>query len=115
MQIHDSIKSLTDVVDLEAVCVYGGVPKDTQRKALKKASIVIATPGRLKDLIEEGSADITSVDFLILDEADRMLERVSKRISKLLFSLQDPNHPSAKLSCSLLPGHPKFVSLLLLI
>lgn len=43
MQIHESIKSLTDVVNLEAVCVYGGVPKDAQRKALKSSSIVIAT------------------------------------------------------------------------
>jgi ATP-dependent RNA helicase DBP3 len=60
---------------LEAVCVYGGVQKEEQRKALKTASIVVATPGRLNDLINEGAADLGSVGYLVLDEADRMLDK----------------------------------------
>ncbi|ANB11056.1 RNA-dependent ATPase DBP3 [Sugiyamaella lignohabitans] len=75
MQIYDSLVTLTNVTDISAVCVYGGVPKEEQRQGLKKASIVIATPGRLKDLIEEGSADLSKVEYLVLDEADRMLEK----------------------------------------
>ncbi|VVT44004.1 uncharacterized protein SAPINGB_P000254 [Magnusiomyces paraingens] len=75
MQIYDSVTELTSAVGLKATCVYGGVPKDPQRKAVAHSNIVVATPGRLKDLLEEGSADITNVDFLILDEADRMLEK----------------------------------------
>ncbi len=59
----------------EAVCLYGGVPKDTQRIALKSANIVVATPGRLKDLATEGAADLSGVGYLVLDEADRMLDK----------------------------------------
>ena len=75
MQIYDNLTQLTDAVNMSAVCIYGGVPKEQQRQDLKKSSIVVATPGRLNDLIQEGSADLTNVDFLVLDEADRMLEK----------------------------------------
>ena len=74
VQIYDQMALLAKSAGLEAVCVYGGVPKDSQRQALKTAQIVIATPGRLNDLIEEGAADLTNVDYLVLDEADRMLD-----------------------------------------
>jgi ATP-dependent RNA helicase DBP3 len=60
---------------LSLVCVYGGVPKPPQVEALKKAHIVVATPGRLQDLISDGSADISKAEFVVLDEADRMLDK----------------------------------------
>ena len=75
MQIYENIIILTSEVNLEAVCVYGGVPKEEQRRQLKKASIVVATPGRLNDLLDEGAADLSNVEYLVLDEADRMLEK----------------------------------------
>ena len=75
LQIHEQILQLAKPAGLEAVCIYGGVPKDEQRKALRTASIVVATPGRLNDFIEEGAADLGSVGYLVLDEADRMLDR----------------------------------------
>ncbi len=75
LQIHEQISALAKSAGLEAVCVYGGVPKDVQRKALSTASIVIATPGRLNDFINEGVADLGSVGYLVLDEADRMLDK----------------------------------------
>jgi ATP-dependent RNA helicase DBP3 len=74
-QIHDNLKSLTDKTQLNIVCLYGGVPKDQQRKDLLKANVVIATPGRLIDLMNEGSVDLSQVSYLVLDEADRMLEK----------------------------------------
>lgn len=57
-------------------CVYGGVPKYEQRKALKNVGVdmLVATPGRLQDLVEEASLDLSSVQYLVLDEADRMLD-----------------------------------------
>ena len=73
-QIYDNLITLTDKVKLEACCVYGGVPKDEQRMKLKKCHVVVATPGRLLDLIQEGSVDLSKVKYLVLDEADRMLE-----------------------------------------
>lgn len=75
MQSYDQIMTLAKVSGLQAVCVYGGVPKDEQRRALKKADIVVATPGRLNDLINEGSADISKASYVVLDEADRMLDK----------------------------------------
>ncbi|KAL8936662.1 MAG: hypothetical protein Q9216_004815 [Gyalolechia sp. 2 TL-2023] len=75
VQIHTQIEQLAIPAALKSVCVYGGVPKDPQRLALSTAHIVVATPGRLNDLIEEGSADLSQVEYLVLDEADRMLEK----------------------------------------
>ena len=75
MQIHEHLDKLTKDGGLTTVCVYGGVGKEEQRKLLKSATIVVATPGRLKDLMEEGVADISKVDYLVLDEADRMLDK----------------------------------------
>ena len=74
-QIHEQIEQLAKPAPLSTVCVYGGVPKDAQRTALKIAHIVVATPGRLNDLINEGAADLSNVNYLVLDEADRMLDK----------------------------------------
>lgn len=75
VQIHEQMVQLATPAGLEAVCVYGGVPKDAQRLALKTAHIIVATPGRLNDLISEGYADLSGVGYLVLDEADRMLDK----------------------------------------
>ena len=75
MQSHEQIMILAKASGLQAVCVYGGVPKDEQRRALKTADIVVATPGRLNDLINEGCADLSRARYVVLDEADRMLDK----------------------------------------
>lgn len=75
LQIHSQMEALASPISISTVCVYGGVPKDPQRLALKTAHIVVATPGRLNDLINEGSADLSNVDYVVLDEADRMLDK----------------------------------------
>jgi ATP-dependent RNA helicase DeaD len=66
--------------------VYGGEKMDKQIKALTRTThIVVATPGRLLDLVERGSVDITNVKILILDEADEMLSMGFKEdLSKIL-------------------------------
>lgn len=74
-QIHNQIENLASPAHLSTVCVYGGVPKDPQRLALKTAHVIVATPGRLNDLIEEGSAALGNVNYVVLDEADRMLDK----------------------------------------
>ncbi|CAI4740101.1 ATM_1a_G0046460.mRNA.1.CDS.1 [Saccharomyces cerevisiae] len=56
-------------------CVYGGVPKSQQIRDLSRGSeIVIATPGRLIDMLEIGKTNLKRVTYLVLDEADRMLD-----------------------------------------
>jgi len=74
-QIYDNLTNLTSKVGLKCVCLYGGVPKDQQRRDVTKAQVVIATPGRLIDLMNEGAVDLSNVNYLVLDEADRMLEK----------------------------------------
>ena len=57
------------------VSIYGGVPYFKQKKTLSKPyDILVATPGRLIDTMEQGKIDLSSVEMLILDEADRMLD-----------------------------------------
>ena len=75
LQIHEQLLRLATPAGLEAVCVYGGVQKEEQRRALKSASIVVATPGRLNDFINEGEVDLGGIGYLVLDEADRMLDK----------------------------------------
>ncbi|TID14154.1 hypothetical protein CANINC_004800 [Pichia inconspicua] len=83
-QIYDNMKELTDAVGLNCVCVYGGVPKDQQRQDIAKSQIVIATPGRLVDFINDRSINLKNVDYLVLDEADRMLEKGFEEDIKLI-------------------------------
>ncbi|KAK6214185.1 Plasma membrane low glucose sensor [Pestalotiopsis sp. IQ-011] len=75
MQTNDELTRLTDLVGLKTVCVYGGASKDDQRRLLQKADIIVATPGRLKDFLEEGSIRLDNAKFAVLDEADRMLDK----------------------------------------
>jgi len=74
LQIHEQLSKLATPAGLKATCVYGGVNKDQQRETISGASIIVATPGRLNDFIEEGSIDLSDVRYLVLDEADRMLD-----------------------------------------
>ena len=56
-------------------CSYGGVPKSRQLRDLRAGiEIVIATPGRLIDHLEQGNTNLKRVTYLVLDEADRMLD-----------------------------------------
>ncbi|KAK9480091.1 P-loop containing nucleoside triphosphate hydrolase protein [Lipomyces japonicus] len=75
IQIHDNLQDLGSAVGIKSVCVYGGVSKDDQKRELKNASIVVATPGRLIDLVNDGAIKLQQVSYLVLDEADRMLEK----------------------------------------
>ncbi|EHY58249.1 RNA-dependent ATPase [Exophiala dermatitidis] len=60
---------------LKPVCIYGGTNKDEQRRSLQGANIVVATPGRLKDFMSDGTIDVSKTRYLVLDEADRMLDK----------------------------------------
>ncbi|KLJ11053.1 ATP-dependent RNA helicase DBP3 [Blastomyces silverae] len=74
MQIYDQLVKFTPK-GVGLACIYGGASKDDQRRALKKASVIVATPGRLKDLHSDQSLDLQKVKYLVLDEADRMLDK----------------------------------------
>jgi len=60
---------------LRTVAVYGGVPKGQQIRDLSRgAEIIVATPGRLIDMLESGKTNLRRVTYLVMDEADRMLD-----------------------------------------
>jgi ATP-dependent RNA helicase DeaD len=74
-QIGEEIFALTKYYRVNAVCVYGGASQVVQKKYLsKRPSIIVATPGRLLDFINQKVVDISKVSYLILDEVDRMLD-----------------------------------------
>ena len=74
-QIHQTFISLGKGMDALAVCIYGGVDQKKQIRQLKSgASILIATPGRMFDLLSQGLINITCIKILVLDEADHMLD-----------------------------------------
>jgi ATP-dependent RNA helicase RhlE len=74
-QIDDSITTYGSFLTLESTVVYGGVNIKPQIKRLKKGvDILTATPGRLLDLQGRGELDLSHIEILVLDEADRMLD-----------------------------------------
>ena len=74
-QIQENVARYSSDIPLRCVSIYGGVGEKPQIEALKRGTeIVIATPGRLKDLIDQGHVDFRGLEFFVLDEADRMLD-----------------------------------------
>jgi ATP-dependent RNA helicase RhlE len=73
-QIVDELEGLARARGLHLAAVYGGVGFGPQIAAAKKADIIVATPGRLEDLIARGAVQLDLVEVLVLDEADRMLD-----------------------------------------
>ncbi|MHB8891826.1 MAG: DEAD/DEAH box helicase [Candidatus Limnocylindrales bacterium] len=75
MQIDESMTTLGKGTNLRSTVVYGGVPQGPQVKALwGGVEILVATPGRLFDLIGQKAVNLAQVEILVLDEADRMLD-----------------------------------------
>ncbi|MFO0416457.1 MAG: DEAD/DEAH box helicase [Pseudomonadota bacterium] len=74
-QINDVIKTFAGRTGVRSVTVYGGVSHRNQISQLRaNAQIVVACPGRLMDHIRGGTVDLSGVEYLVLDEADRMLD-----------------------------------------
>jgi superfamily II DNA/RNA helicase len=73
-QIVDELDSIAGARRLRVAAVYGGVGFGPQIKRASSADIVVATPGRLEDLIARGAISLKRVRILVLDEADRMLD-----------------------------------------
>ena len=75
MQVHESVVTYGKHLPLRSVCVYGGVDIKPQTAELREGrEIVVATPGRLLDHVQQKSVHFSQVEFVILDEADRMLD-----------------------------------------
>ena len=75
VQIEENVRAYAKHLPLQIATVFGGVSERPQMQALRSGvDLVIATPGRLLDLMGRNCADFSKLDFLVLDEADRMLD-----------------------------------------
>ena len=75
VQIEDEIHGLSYHTTITSAAVYGGVEMGGQERALKAGvDIIVATPGRLIDHMRQQNADLSAVELLVLDEADRMMD-----------------------------------------
>ncbi|MBT61342.1 MAG: DEAD/DEAH box helicase [Euryarchaeota archaeon] len=88
-QIDERFAAYSEHMDLRHRVIFGGVNQNPQVRALQKGlDILVATPGRLLDLIGQGHIDLGKVEFFVLDEADRMLDmgfiRDIQKVLKLL-------------------------------
>lgn len=103
IQIQESFEMYGKYMDLRSTVVFGGVAQRYQVKALRNGiDTLIATPGRLEDLMSQGYIDLSHIEVFVLDEADRMLDmgfindvkRIIKKLPKkkqtLLFSATMP-------------------------
>jgi len=73
-QIVDELAGVMKASDLRITAVYGGVGIHSQAKQAGRSHVLVATPGRLLDLIERRAVSLDAIEFLVLDEADRMLD-----------------------------------------
>jgi ATP-dependent RNA helicase RhlE len=74
-QIEESVRNYGKYLPLRATVVFGGVDMDPQTKALREGvEILVATPGRLLDHMQQKNVNLSRVEILVLDEADRMLD-----------------------------------------
>ena len=75
VQIEDEIHGLAYHTSVTSAAVYGGVEMGMQERALKAGvDIIVATPGRLMDHMRQQNADLSGIELLVLDEADRMMD-----------------------------------------
>lgn len=120
LQIDESFKTYGKYTGLSCTVVFGGVKQNPQVAALQKGvDILVATPGRLLDLMQQGFITLKDIEFFVLDEADRMLDMgfihdikkilavLPSKIQSLFFSATMPPE-IAKLAASIL-HHPSTV------
>ena len=120
VQIEDEIHGLAYHTNITSAAVYGGVEMGIQERALRAGvDIIVATPGRLMDHMRQQNADLSSVELLVLDEADRMMDMgfwpdvrriitaMPGRRQTLLFSATMPDEV-VRLALEIVSG-PKYV------
>ncbi len=117
IQIADNFTEYSKYTNLTNTVIFGGVKQGAQTNALRKGiDILVATPGRLLDLMNQGIISLRDIEYFVLDEADQMLDmgfihdikkllvKLPKRRQSLFFSATMP--PSIeKLSASILSNH----------
>jgi len=95
MQTQNNLENIGKSMGMGVVCIYGGAPKHEQKRLLSQGPrIVVGTPGRILDLCNEGALDLSSVSWLVLDEADRMLDKGFENDIRSIISQCKPSNGS---------------------
>ncbi|HEX2295644.1 MAG TPA: DEAD/DEAH box helicase, partial [Actinomycetota bacterium] len=74
LQVAEEVEAIAGSRGLRVTAVYGGAGIQAQARAASRADVLVATPGRLQDLLDRRSVSLRSIGILVLDEADRMLD-----------------------------------------
>lgn len=100
-QIEENIRSYSKYLDVTTTVVFGGVGMKPQVDRIRKGvDILVATPGRLLDLAQQGLMDLSQVEMLVLDEADRMLDMGFIHDVKKILALVPKNKQSLLFSAT---------------
>ncbi len=100
-QVEESVKTYSRYLSLRSTVIYGGVPMDPQIKALRAGvEIVVATPGRLLDHVQQKTLQLSQVEILVLDEADRMLDMGFMPDIRRIISLLPPQRQNLLFSAT---------------
>jgi len=92
VQIEGETQKFAYSSKIKHTCVYGGVPRREQARALQQGvEICICTPGRLLDFLESGTTNLNRVTYLVIDEADRLLDMGFEPQLKAIFSQVRPD------------------------
>ena len=114
IQIDESFEAYGRYANLRHAVIFGGVGQKPQTDALQRGvDILIATPGRLLDLINQGYVSLKSLDFFVLDEADRMLDMGFIHDIKRILPLLPKKRQSLFFSATMPPEIEKLASTIL--
>ncbi|KAK3403732.1 hypothetical protein EUGRSUZ_K00136 [Eucalyptus grandis] len=111
-QVFSDFEVYGGAVGLTSCCLYGGAPYHAQESHLRRGvDIVIGTPGRVKDHIERGNIDLSSLTFRVLDEADEMLRMgFVEDVELILGKVKDTSKVQTLLFSATLPDWVKGIS-----
>ncbi|KAJ9679149.1 hypothetical protein PVL29_021161 [Vitis rotundifolia] len=111
-QVYADFDVYGGAIGLTSCCLYGGSPYQAQEIKLKRGvDIVVGTPGRIKDHIERGNIDFSSLKFRVLDEADEMLRMgFVEDVELILGKVEDVSKVQTLLFSATLPGWVKEIS-----
>ncbi|KAJ1968040.1 hypothetical protein IWQ62_001489 [Dispira parvispora] len=104
IQTEEQCVKAGNACNVRTICLYGGTPKGIQLKLIQSKpppEVIIATPGRLIDFVEGGNLDLSQVSYLVLDEADRMLDfGFEKAIRKIINNVTYQGRQTAMFSAT---------------
>ncbi|MFC7338885.1 DEAD/DEAH box helicase [Haloferula chungangensis] len=104
-QVGKSLETYGKYIKIKHALVYGGVGQRPQVNAMRSGvDVLVACPGRLLDLIDQGHINLSSVDFFVLDEVDRMLDMGFQRDVQRIVSLLPKKRQSLFFSATLAPA-----------